>query len=480
MKSSSSLCIETNNTMRSLAVPGNPSPLAQGFPHGHSPSVSTTATTAQTQPLPARAGTGAIACLLAGVSFALHLGLALHLDAVESLDQFDVFFHADTQARLDCTTHGQCDHRSSISHPGLDILVNPPVRGIAALASGLGAWQGETKTARHAITLWVSPAAAALQSAWVFMLFVALGLPRLSAALASALATLSLSGLLFGSIPESFALSSCAIAGGYLLAARSESGNPLAQRSAWLLLAVIATAITVTNLVSIIVLFAAARFSAEDSPQQIVKSSGMLAGSAAIITLVLALASLALYDSRPLTASEGVRYVSKWSEDNQPLERLARFPTALANSVAGIPPNLATNYQGRLNDSKYKFRFTYEDAAGVFSSARPLATLVLVLSLCGGWVMWRGARTLRGLAAASLAILVWNAGLHAFWGVGFFLYSQHWQLAFCLLLLGPLFIPKRFALAASGLIAALTLAVAAQNWMVIRVMLAHFSLPTPP
>lgn len=227
--------------------------------------MSTTTTTAQTPSAAVRPGTGTVALLLAGVSFALHLGLALRLDAVESLDQFDVFFHADTQARLDCVTRGICDHRSSISHPALDILVNPPVRAIAGLSSWLGAWQGDEQAARHAVALWVSPAAAALQSALVFMLFIALGLPWLSAGLASALATLSLSGLLVGSIPESFALSSCAIAGAYLLAARSAPGQP-PQRCAWLALAVIATAITVTNLLSIIVLFAAGRSSAQDSP----------------------------------------------------------------------------------------------------------------------------------------------------------------------------------------------------------------------
>ncbi|MBW2389097.1 MAG: hypothetical protein JRG89_11755, partial [Deltaproteobacteria bacterium] len=174
-----------------------------------------------------------------------------------------------------------------------------------------------------------------------------------------------------------------------------------------------------------------------------------------------ALASHALYDSRPLTLAEGTRYVSKWSEGNDPLERLARFPTALTNSVAGIPPDLAANYQGKLNDSRYKFRFTFEESPRAFSSARPLATALLVLAACGAWVMLRGARPLRSLAAACLAILLWNAGLHAFWGVGLFLYSQHWQLAFCLLLAGPLFAPRRFEWAGIALVFGFTLAVVA-------------------
>jgi len=441
--------------------------------------VSTTTTTARAESAGGRTRARAIALSLAGISFVLHLGLALQLDAVESLTQFDVFFHADTQARLDCATRGICGHRSSISHPALDLLVNPPVRAIAGVSSWLGAWQGDGEAARHAVALWVSPAAAALQSAWVFMLFIALGLPWWSAGLASAFATLSLSGLLFGSIPESFALSSCAIAGAYLLAARCEPELPL-RRGPWLLLAVIATAITVTNLVSIVVLFAAGRFSARTSPLQILKQSALLAGAGVIVTILFALASSAVYDSRPLTLAEGTRYVSKWTQGNEPLERLSGFPSALANSVAGVPPKLAANYQANLNDSRYKFRFTFENAPRAFSADRPLATGLLILAVCGGWIMLRGVRPVRSLAAASLAILAWNAGLHAFWGVGLFLYSQHWQLAFCLLLLGPLFLPRRFQLAASVLIAALTLAVAAQNFMVGRVMLAHFSHPEAP
>ncbi|MCP4038729.1 MAG: hypothetical protein GY733_17445, partial [bacterium] len=83
---------------------------------------------ASSEPAGKRDPTPGIALALAVASFTLHLVLAVHLSAVGAVDQFDVFFHADTQARLDCVVAGECDHRSSISHPALDLFVNPPVR----------------------------------------------------------------------------------------------------------------------------------------------------------------------------------------------------------------------------------------------------------------------------------------------------------------------------------------------------------------
>lgn len=93
--------------------------------------------------------------------------------------------------------------------------------------------------------------------------------------------------------------------------------------------------------------------------------------------------------------------------------------------------------------------------------------------------MFRGSRPQRAALWAALAILLVNGALHSFWGVGHFLYSQHWHLAFSLLVVGPLFAAARFQLASRVVLLATLLAVVVQNWSVGRLMLAHFSLTAP-
>ena len=420
--------------------------------------------------------TRAIALLLATVSTALHLGLAFHLAAVGAVDQYDVFFHADTQARLACVVDLVCDHRSSFSHPALDLFVNLPVRSLAWGASALGAFGADIEAARRGIALMLSPLAAGLQSALVFLLLIELGLSRLNSLLASTLASISLSALLFGSIPESFALSGVAITGGLLAAVRAQQETRWTF-ARWVALSVFAMGVTITNLASLLVLYAVGRRIAGDDAQRIARRTAGLALATLGITFVLASFTVAIYDMRPLNFQEGERYITKWSEGNDRLARFAQFPTALVNSVAGVPPDRAPNYQGQINDSRYKFRFTFDTTPGAFSGSRPLAWLLLMTSLLGGIVLARGDTQQRCAAAASLLILAGNALLHSFWGVGHFLYSQHWQPVFCLLLAGPLFLRGRARVAGAGLVAAITLAVAAQNWTVWRVILAHFSLP---
>jgi len=448
-------------------------PLAPGYAGRHLPRVPIPSAEQKPERTPPAAR---VICLsLAALSFALHLALALRLDAVGSLRQYDVFFHADTQARLSCVVDGVCDSRASISHPALDLLVNPPVRTLAKIASTLGLWSGDETAARHGIALGVSPVAAAIRTACVYMMLVYMRLRPGSALLGTLLVTVSFSGVLFGAIPESFALSGAVIAAAFAWAARTQKGEP-AHQAKWIALAAVGSAITITNLAPVLCIWGAARWKAGEDWNAIARSAARLAISSVAVVALLALVSFTLYDSRPLTAEAGVRYVSKWTEGNDPSQRAAWFPTAAANSVVGTQPLLSDNYQARKNTSRYLFRFTFDDTPGVFSAARPIATVLVVVAFIGGALMLRGSSTQRAVAGASLAILGFNAVLHTFWGVGHFLYSQHWHLAFCLLLIGVLAAPRRFELVANVALVALTLAVLAQNWGVARIMLAHFSL----
>lgn len=74
-----------------------------------------------------------IAFLLALLAFLVSLVLALRLAGLGVVDQYDVMFHADTGARIDCVVRNDCAGRSSFAHPGLALFLNPPIRGAAAV-----------------------------------------------------------------------------------------------------------------------------------------------------------------------------------------------------------------------------------------------------------------------------------------------------------------------------------------------------------
>ncbi|MEO1916146.1 MAG: hypothetical protein ABGW98_20075, partial [Myxococcales bacterium] len=272
------------------------------------------------------------------------------------------------------------------------------------------------------------------------------------------------------------ALSGACIAAAFALAAHTKPGARN-DHALWLGLSIVATAITVTNIATILILFAASRWLATDEPQVIARRTAVLFATSAALVAVLGFASYSLYDSRPLNTEEGARYISKWTEGNVPFDRALWMATAASNSITAKPPELVNNYQADKNNSRYKFRFTYDRTASVFSTSRPLGSLLLALALAGAIAMWAGTPTQRTMMLAALAILIFNKWLHAFWGVGHFLYSQHWNLAFSVLVVGPLFATGRALRVGQAIVFATVVAVALQNGAVVRLLLAHFTIP---
>ena len=108
------------------------------------------------------------AILLALFAFALDASTANRLAGLGALAQFDVFFHADTAARIDCMVRNECGGRSSSSHPNLAAFLNPPIQATAwGLKHSVLRQTGEEQI-RRAIALAISPLASALKAAAVF------------------------------------------------------------------------------------------------------------------------------------------------------------------------------------------------------------------------------------------------------------------------------------------------------------------------
>jgi hypothetical protein len=229
---------------------------------------------------------------------------------------------------------------------------------------------------------------------------------------ASLLGVFSFSGLVFGSIPESFALSNLAITLGFLLAVWPRMG--IQRWATWFVLGTIAVGVTLTNLVYVAILYFTARLNVGDDWRRAALRCLPMLGAIGIATVLLAFTTHGLYENRPLEASQGARYIETWSRDNDPLTRAAEFPSALANSLVAVDPIGAQNRQARLHDSRYKFRFNFEGRPRVFTVSRPFASVLLLLAVAGAFVMLREQSRARNAAAAALAIVLFNFVLHSY------------------------------------------------------------------
>jgi hypothetical protein len=99
-----------------------------------------------------------------------------------------------------------------------------------------------------------------------------------------------------------------------------------------------------------------------------------------------------------------------------------------------------------------------------------LGLAVLALLLAGAPLTFATRGPWRVLGQASLAVLGFNAALHAAWGSAPFLYSQHWHLSAVLLLAIPLAAGERHKGPRTAALALLALALAVHNAALARDM----------
>jgi len=402
----------------------------------------------------------AVAVTLALFAGVVNLAIALHFDGLKGFDQLDLFFNADASARLHCMAEGRCSGRSSFSHPNLALFVNPPV---ALAAVPLAAVTGiEPERARRLAALGVSPLASAVKAPIVLYLLLGLGLGLGQSAALALLSAVSFSQLAFGSIPESFALAGLLLAVGYLLALRCmRSGDR--RLSPWLVLGVLVTGITVSNLVAVAILFAAVGLARAERPRAVLARTGVLVSGVLAATIALAALSGALYELSGVDLAGGGEYTQRWLKPHKTLDRAAAMPSALAHTFTASEPALGRNLPARLAGSRYPYRFAIEHRDLRFCIAHGLGAAIFGLFAIGAFGYRRAGAPARWLCGASLAILAFNWGLHSAWGVDLILYSQHWQTALVVLLAGLYRVFASAPAAVTLMLLALVLATGLEN-----------------
>ena len=398
--------------------------------------------------------TAILASALACSTFALCYGLAAALSQTGVFEYVDVLFDTDVAWFLQGFSEGRGTGTGwgarSLVHPNVANLVNPLVRAVAAACDSVNACSDPTR-ARHALALVVSPAAAAVETLLVFLAARAIVDPG-RALLIAILNLALLPTLMYGALPESFALSGGGFAALFYLVCRAASGRPVHQ-GWWLLLGAALASVTVTNIWLFALGYAVTHAQGRWITLPALLSAARVSVAALGVTAVLALALGSAYDALPQyrTALQQLREV------RAPREHLAerRWGSAVSGTIGLAVSGGFLNFPKALGDTILPPRpFIQGSALGLDSSrgtigaradpslqfnfretSADVGTLFALLTLAGA----------AGLAATShgpqrlvyrvaLVLIAGNWMFHSLFGVELFLYAKHWSVAVAFLL----------------------------------------------
>jgi len=432
--------------------------------------------------------------------FLLHLLLALRLDRLGAFDRFNTLFGSDPNLRLEALRRS--DSSFWLPHPGLSYVLGLPLKGVAKIVAALAPGDPGTAEIGRALALGVAPLAAALQCLVVLHLLRRLGLAFGTAFLLALLSAVSMSAVVFGSVPETYCVSGLAIALGYVLLLRTARAGGGAQELQWLGVGVLTAAVTITNVAAIAVLYAARAIRRTGRPgAAIARAAGMAALAVAVAAAGGLVASKVVGVRHGQATSERAWIERYFVED--PVAHLATFPTAVVNGIAPPTPDLLPNFavrrpgsaQGEGGPSEADagarqapgrnlprdalrmaggrlFRVTLQPSHHTLS-VRNLVGVALLSALAWAAIRRRGADPLlRLVCLASLTIVAVNWVFHGFWGGEAFLYSQHWHVPLIVLAAASAAAGRRRPRLTMAALAVTVAAVTVSNLVVLARMLS--------
>jgi hypothetical protein len=382
---------------------------------------------------------GALAAmaLLACVIFAIDAGVALRMRASGALFLGDIFFDADPYRQI-----GQLAYAMPVPGaliPTLPNDVHPlvPYMAVVFLQAGARIWSFTSGDGariipylRETLTLLISPLCLSLSVFLFGRMLVRLGFANVVALGGAAILGLSYSSLIFGSMPEHFAMSMLAIvalmawAASWLLVP-----GPVSRQGylVWALLAAYAIGTTVTNGFAAFALLAAVELRQGAAARAILCASGFAAmvGLGVMATgflLVNTQLSLGGYEVPP----SGVTFLGDFSTYHAAgiVDRLSRLLSDALQAICAMDLQRV----GPLH------AWTTVGHPDVIVPVRPdelSVFAVVILGLVLGAIAFgvstglRAALPVRALTWAGIAMLAQNIIMHSVFGTVMMLYTQH-------------------------------------------------------
>lgn len=362
---------------------------------------------------------------LALLFFSLYAAQARFWSILKVFDQYNVLFDADPIHYLGAYAHGW--GRATLVHAGTS-GVGVVNRFVVLLAESLNLISDPT-SARIGLAVLVAPLCGAGAVTLIYAMAIVLGCSRAAAlAIAAAFGSMFASGVFF-SIPESYPLAAPILLSAFLLVAVEARRQCDASLGLWLVLAIGAALVTITNVAAICLAFVASRWARRGLNWPLVLQAALIgAVSLSVVAMTVAVFNASLgYQS---TAVSEFGDANAWAEKyvyrqkiGSRLLGLASLPTQLT----GIPDVVAAvNHLGVQKASKYTILVTYEpEGGGNALWGYAAAGVAVYLFLLAGF----GAASSRPLALAGFLVLVFNFILHLVFGAELFLYGIHFSTA---------------------------------------------------
>lgn len=387
---------------------------------------------------------GLVAITLAVCVLYVHGSISQDFEQLGAYNQYNLFFDADPNTALPAIAHGQGDMARSYIHPGFANLMHLPI-GLYSAVHSLIDNGASPKDIQRQTALWVMPAITMISVLLMLLLFYRLRINLLAATALSALYAFSFSQLIFGSIPEHFAISGLILLTAFHLCLTDLNREKI-HWPAWCLLATLAASITIINAALICIPLWVNLLSRRSGFWR----AGIVTGGVAVVGiglgLCIGLIMNSFYDDQyylqPVEISESQKTTSplkRWGFRYLKPDAFSTgltFPDALANSIAPAAVG-TTPYQLKgETERKYDYRFTLNNSPSLTSLTNLPGLIVLLLLLAG---IWRGLHSrpeVSVICMSALIILLYNGLFHAAWGIEYFLYSQHWLAALVLLVAG--------------------------------------------
>ena len=375
-----------------------------------------------------------IALALSCVSLLLYGWLMLLWKSHHVFAQDNIVFDADPPSRLSQLAHGWGDH--TLAHPILPYIFSVPFRIIAAVFLKVHLTDNPVQL-REGMAVWVAPVCSAIKVGIAYATGQMIGASRRGSLGLALLAGFSLAPAVFGSVPEHHALSALVLTATFGWATAVRFGLIRDRYAVWFVLAFLATGLTVTNVVVVLIIYLASRLSGGHEWRRALAAAALLGilSTATAIGLSIAGARV-LKEPAPMETTATLAN----SYTRQPnVERGVRYAAALATSLIGPYPATMPNESALTPRAKsanqLNVQFSY-DILPVTAWTWTRIALILGVAGFGAWHGWRGDVRFRGLVVAALLVLAYNGVFHSLWGTEWLLYSIHWHSALLLLLAG--------------------------------------------
>lgn len=438
-------------------------------------------------------GRGFVGLGLSLAVFILQFALALQFNMRGGFDKIDLLFDADTKWYLEGFETGGGAHGSwggrGLAHLNVTNLINPPIAAVSVCA-GVIDGPSLNHNIRRILAVAVAPCASGVRTFFVWSVLSVMGCSLLDSLLFVALSVVCFSGVLFGSIPESFGLSGACFAYLSYLAAAFCFRKGKISAPQWLISGALLFSITITNIVPFgMVLFCLYRVKLGRIRTAILRTGIMLIGAIAISCAAFLILTGMYGAYKNLSPRIGQLEEVRTSVDAV-VAGFYGFPRATLYAFAPPEPNIlmaAQDTSGNVRPPKalrITFRKDIQRIANVLGEGGAVRvgqtspyleglSWVLFLSVLAFATVgvWKSEQAQRTLAAICLLQIAFHWVLHSVFGKEPFLYTLHWLIPLIVFISTGLMAKSKVAITGRLVLAAFLLLSLGETLHVLNVLL---------